>query len=194
MRGSLVALKTFSRWLADEDVLTADPLARLRLPRVDQGVVTAPTDDELLALLWAAGPLLRTVLGVLMGTGMRIGARRPDTAAARVDVVPARSPLGKAVARVLAGARGEGDRRRWMTCLGTFLLWCDRRGVPATECWLGDLAPYRRQRLEAGYRSPGEYMRVARMLLEQVTANEGDGHEAQTGRLTPSGPPRRLSN
>ena len=72
MRGSLVALKTFSRWLADEDVLTADPLARLRLPRVDQGVVTAPTDGELLALLWAAGPLLRTVLALLLGTGVRI--------------------------------------------------------------------------------------------------------------------------
>lgn len=72
VRGSLVALKTFSRWLADEDVLTADPLARLRLPRVDQGVVTAPTDRELLALLWAAGPLLRTVLALLLGTGVRI--------------------------------------------------------------------------------------------------------------------------
>lgn len=72
LRGSLVALKTFSRWLADEDLLTADPLARLRLPRVDQGVLTAPTDRELLALLRAAGPLLRTVLAVLLGTGLRI--------------------------------------------------------------------------------------------------------------------------
>ena len=73
VRGSLVALRTFSRWLVDEDVLTADPLARLRLPRVDQGVVTAPTDREMLALLWASGPLLRTVLAVLIGTGVRIG-------------------------------------------------------------------------------------------------------------------------
>ncbi len=72
VRGSLVALRTFSRWLVDEGLLTADPLARLRLPRVDQGVVTVPTGGELLALLRASGPLLRTVLAVLLGTGLRI--------------------------------------------------------------------------------------------------------------------------
>ena len=66
---SAIAGRLTLRWLVDEDVLTADPLARLRLPRVDQGVVTAPTDREMLALLWASGPLLRTVLAVLLGTG-----------------------------------------------------------------------------------------------------------------------------
>ncbi len=35
-------------------------------------MVTAPTDRELLALLWSAGPLLRTVLALLLGTGVRI--------------------------------------------------------------------------------------------------------------------------
>ena len=64
-------------------MLAVDPLARLRLPRVDQDVVTAPTDRELLALLWAASPLLRTVLAVLLGTGVRIG----DLTALEVDDV-----------------------------------------------------------------------------------------------------------
>lgn len=95
-------------------------------------------------------------------------ARRTDTAVARLDAVPGRSPLGKAIARVFARARSDGDRTRWATCLGAFLLWCDRVGRPATECWPGDLGVFRADRLEAGYRSPGEYVRVARMLLEEL--------------------------
>jgi len=81
IHGYLCALKTFARWMVDEELITVDPLARLRLPRVDQGVVTAPTDRELLELLRASGPLLRTVLAVLLGTGMRIS----DLAALMID-------------------------------------------------------------------------------------------------------------
>ena len=96
-------------------------------------------------------------------------ARRSGTAAALVDQVPARSPLGKAIARVLACSKSEGDRRRWATCLGAFLRWCDDRGVAATDCWPGDLVVYRRDRLAAGYASPGEYLRVARRLLAELS-------------------------
>lgn len=96
-------------------------------------------------------------------------ARSSGTAVARLDEVPERSPLGKAIAAVLAQARSEGDRRRWSTCLGTFLIWCDSRAVSPLDCWPGDLDAYRRDRLEAGYRSPGEYLRVARMVLGELT-------------------------
>lgn len=92
-------------------------------------------------------------------------AQRRNTAAARVDEVPGRTPLGRAIARVLARAKSEGDRRRWATCLGAFLRWCDSRGMAVADCWPGDLAVYRRDRLAEGYRSPGKYLRVARMLL-----------------------------
>lgn len=95
-------------------------------------------------------------------------SRRPDSLSARVDAIPERSPLGKAVARVLASAKSEGDRRRFAVCLGSFLVWCDARGIPAADCWDGDLATFRRDRLEAGYRSPGEYVRVARRLLGEL--------------------------
>lgn len=72
VRGYLRAARTFTRWLADEGVVRADGLARLRLPRVDQHVVVAPTDDELIELLRASGLTLRVVLALLMGTGLRI--------------------------------------------------------------------------------------------------------------------------
>lgn len=97
-------------------------------------------------------------------------ARRPGTAAARVDAIPGRSPLGKAIDRVMARARTDGDRGRWMTCIGAFLLWCDGRGLAPAECWPGDLDVYRRDRLSMGYRSPGEYVRVARLLLRELDA------------------------
>lgn len=73
MRGYLRALKTYARWLADEGLVPVDPLARLKLPRTDSPIVTTPTDREVLALLRASGPLLRTVVAVLAGTGIRIG-------------------------------------------------------------------------------------------------------------------------
>ena len=94
---------------------------------------------------------------------------RPGTLAARLADVGAKSPLGKALAQVLAGARSEGDRRRFKTCLGAFLQWCDSRGVPPADCWPGDLAVYKRDRLAAGKRSPGEYLRVARRLLDELS-------------------------
>ena len=89
--------------------------------------------------------------------------------AGRLGDVGDKSPLGHAVARVLAGARSEGDRRRFATCLGTFLRWCDSRGIPPSECWPGDLAAFKRDRLAMGYRSHGEYGRVARRLLDELT-------------------------
>jgi site-specific recombinase XerD len=73
LHGYLRATKTFSRRLVDEELLATDPLARLRLPRVDEPLVIAPPEHDLLALVLASGPNLRTVLAVLMATGMRIG-------------------------------------------------------------------------------------------------------------------------
>jgi hypothetical protein len=98
-------------------------------------------------------------------------ARNPSTASAWVDRVPDRSPLGKAIARVLAGAKTEGDRRRWTTAIGTFGRWSDARGVPVPEAWPGDIDAFRRDYLESGRTSPGEYIRVARRLLAEIGAD-----------------------
>ena len=75
---------------------------------------------------------------------------RAGTLAGRLGDVGDKSQLGQAVARVLAGARSEGDRRRFATCLGAFLRWCDNRGIPPSECWPGDLTAYKRDRLTLG--------------------------------------------
>ena len=72
VRGFLRALKTFSGWLTDEGLLPADPLARLRMPRVDTRPRVMPTDQELAAMLRAVRPTLRVVMAVLLGTGIRI--------------------------------------------------------------------------------------------------------------------------
>lgn len=72
MRGFLRALKTFARWVAAEELLDHDPLERLRLPRSDRRVIVAPTDSEILAVLRASGPVLRVVVALLVGAGLRI--------------------------------------------------------------------------------------------------------------------------
>ena len=72
VRGFLRALKTFSRWVADEGLLEDDRLSRLRLPRSDRRVIVAPTEGELLAVMRASAPLLRLVLALIIGTGLRI--------------------------------------------------------------------------------------------------------------------------
>ena len=88
--------------------------------------------------------------------------------AARLDAVPARSPLGKAIARVLARAKTPNERARLATILGAFLVWCEQRELAPSECWPGDLDVYRRDRIAAGYTSPGDYRRVAGWLLTEL--------------------------
>jgi hypothetical protein len=48
------------------------------------------------------------------------------------------------------------------------LVWCEENGIPATDCWPGDLAVYRRWLLAQQRTSPGEYMRVAKMHLNEL--------------------------
>ena len=115
--------------------------------------------------LWALKWLIQVAVTV-SARRVRVGG----TAVARLDLVPERSPLGKAIAAVIARARSEGDRRRWLTCLGAFIAWCDLRQIPADDCWPGDIDAYRRHRLEQGFTSPGEYTRVARFLLAELEA------------------------
>jgi hypothetical protein len=95
-------------------------------------------------------------------------ARGPKFATSWLDTVPDRSPLGKAVARVMANAKTEGDRRRWSTALGTFARWCETRRIEVVDAWLGDVDAFRRDYLESGRTSPGEYARVARMLVREL--------------------------
>jgi integrase/recombinase XerD len=72
MRGFLRALHTFVLWALEQDLLAADPLARLRLPRADRRIIAVPTDQELISLLAASNPTLRTVIATLAATGLRV--------------------------------------------------------------------------------------------------------------------------
>jgi hypothetical protein len=121
-------------------------------------------------------------------------ASRPATAAARLDAVPARSPLGKAIAKVLSQATTPHDRRSWPTCLGTFLLWCDARGVDVQDVWPGDIDAFRRDYLASGRTSPGEYVRMANRLLKSLCQNaEGQkmARRADTARSNCRAAPQR---
>jgi hypothetical protein len=95
-------------------------------------------------------------------------ARNRSCASAWLDQVPARSPLGKAIARVMSHAKSEGDRRRWATALGTFARWCESRGITVEQAWPGDIDAFRRDYLESGRTSPGEYIRVAPRLIREM--------------------------
>lgn len=97
-------------------------------------------------------------------------ARSPLFATAWLDRVPPRSPLGKAVARVMARAKSEGDRRRWSTALGTYAKWCERQGLAVEDSWPGDIDAFRRDYLASGKTSPGEYARIARALLREIAS------------------------
>lgn len=97
-------------------------------------------------------------------------ARSPMFATAWLDTVPPRSPLGKAIARVLARAKSEGDRQRWSTALGMYARWCERQGRAVEDSWPGDIDAFRRDYLASGKTSPGEYQRVAQALLRELNA------------------------
>jgi hypothetical protein len=99
-------------------------------------------------------------------------ARSPLFATAWLDGVAPRSPLGKAVARVLARAKSEGDRRRWSTALGTYARWCERQGLAVEDSWPGDIDAFRREYLASSKTSPGEYVRIARALLREIAATD----------------------
>lgn len=95
-------------------------------------------------------------------------ARGPQFATAWLDTVPPRSPLGNAIARVLARAKSEGDRRRWSTAMGMFARWCGSRGLKVDDAWPGDVDAFGRDYRASGKTSPGEYQRVARLLLREL--------------------------
>jgi integrase/recombinase XerD len=72
VRGYLRALKTFSAWLAREQFLPSDRLRGLRLPKVDEALRVAPGDEDVLALLDHAAPVVRVAIVLIIGTGLRL--------------------------------------------------------------------------------------------------------------------------
>ena len=101
MRGYLRASRTFSTWLFKEELIDSDPLANLAVPKVDRNIVEVPSDQELFALLDAAGPPLRVVVALLAGAGLRIsdvcGLDIPDLRIDRLHVRTTKSRNGRVV-------------------------------------------------------------------------------------------------
>ena len=102
-----MALKRFSAWLVDEDLMDADPLLKLAPPQLDTVVIERLTDDECARLVAACqGKLFvdrrdEAVARLMVETGMRAG----EVIGLRVDDVDL--ALGLAVIR-----RGKGGRGR----------------------------------------------------------------------------------
>lgn len=82
----MMAVRHFSRWLADEGEIAADPFLRMKPPKVDQPIVPVLTEAQLRALVKACAPptaeertglpSLRhrrdeAIVRLLLGTGMR---------------------------------------------------------------------------------------------------------------------------
>lgn len=74
-----LAVRRFSRWLADEGELQTDPLAGLKAPKIDQPVVHPLSDDELRAMLKACrgadfmAKRDEAILRLMFTTGARAG-------------------------------------------------------------------------------------------------------------------------
>jgi site-specific recombinase XerD len=75
----LASLRAFTRWLADEDEIDADPLLGMRPPKLTTKVTESLTDDQLRLLLKAcAGKSLRdrrdeAIVRLMLETGLRAG-------------------------------------------------------------------------------------------------------------------------
>jgi site-specific recombinase XerD len=81
----LAALSSWYRWLVDEDVIAANPVERVRRPRVPEDSATlGPTVEEARRLLAAAdadGPKAASLIALLLLNGLRVG----ETIAADVE-------------------------------------------------------------------------------------------------------------
>jgi site-specific recombinase XerD len=106
-RSRQLALRRFSRWLADEAEIDRDQLADLRPPKLDVKAIQPLSDDDLRALLKAcAGPELRdrrdeALVRLMAETGLRAGE------AVSLQLSDVDLPRGIALVR-----RGKGGRGR----------------------------------------------------------------------------------
>jgi len=77
VHGYVRSLKVFSAWLADEGVLTNDPLSKLKRPKLPETVIEVLTEEEISRILVTTKPTsfmsarLHTMFLVLLDTGIR---------------------------------------------------------------------------------------------------------------------------
>lgn len=77
----MMAVRHFSRWLAEEGEIESDPFVRMRAPRVDMPVVPVLADDQIRALLKACTPP-----SAEERTGLKSLRHRRDEAIVRIMV------------------------------------------------------------------------------------------------------------
>ena len=97
----VVALRTFGVWLEDEEYVAANPLARLRTPKVDRDAPVTFSDGQLAALLRASTPAEATLVAFLATTGVRIGEAcrldLEDVSAGLLAILEAKNRHGRVV-------------------------------------------------------------------------------------------------
>ncbi len=138
-RNRYLALKRFFAWLADEGLVDASPMVRMRPPRVPEEPVPVLTDEAVRALLRACEG--RTLAdrrdAALIRLLLDSGARRSEIAGLTVDAVDLRDKT--------ATVLGKGRRRRVITFGARTALAIDRylrerrlhRDAERPELWLG---------------------------------------------------------
>lgn len=113
-------IKVWSRWCTDEYELPADPLRRLRAPRVPHTRPGLFTPAQLRALLEAAAPATAYAMTLLFETGLRVSE------AAALE-------LGDLEDGALHVRHAKGDKERWVPCSPLLLT--------ATEIYLAEIRP-----------------------------------------------------
>lgn len=142
-RNRYLALRRFFRWLADEGLIEASPMARTRPPRVPEEPVPILTDEAVRALLRACEGRLfvdrrdTALIRLLLDSG----ARRSEVAALTLETVDLRDKT--------ATVLGKGRRPRTITFGARTALAIDRylrerrlhRDAERSELWLGHRGP-----------------------------------------------------
>jgi site-specific recombinase XerD len=107
IRNRWVALRSFFKWLTDEEEIEENPLAKLTVPKPDVPPPDVLTVDELAALLKAcAGASFKNrrdfaLVRLMAGTGLRVS----EVAAIQAEDIDLAH-------RILVVPRGKGDRKR----------------------------------------------------------------------------------
>lgn len=109
IRSRWIALRNLYRWLADEEEIDANPMARVRVAKATPEPIRVLTDDELRALLKACegrdfhARRDMALIRLLASTGMRL-AEAVDLKVGEVDLK----------SRLAYVEKGKGDKARWV--------------------------------------------------------------------------------
>jgi len=140
LHGIAVDIKAFFNFLLGEEYLSANPMQRVAMPRLDQTVLPAFTPDEVSAMMTQTkgrDPVSfrdRAILVVLLDSGVRLS----ELVSMKVGDVD----LSTGTFKVVGKGRKERICRLGPTALKSFIRYVRvRRGKPSEPLWIGKYGP-----------------------------------------------------